>query len=170
MKSSGTSGNNLSKIYLDKTNSINQIKVLNKLFTDVTKLKERIPMLVIDSKSTLTNKNFSARSAAIIGFSLFASKITYALNEDMTINLKVIKDFYEKNRNKKTMIFGFTYLVWKSLLSKNILKENLKFSNSFLIHGGGWKKLKEKQISNKKFKGELNSKLGIKKLLIIMAW
>ena len=40
MKSSGTSGNNLSKIYLDKTNSINQIKVLNKLFTDVTKLKE----------------------------------------------------------------------------------------------------------------------------------
>ena len=165
MKSSGTSGNNLSKIYLDKTNSINQIKVLNKLFTDVTKIKERLPMLVIDSKSTLTNKNFSARSAAIIGFSLFASKITYALNEDMTINIKAIKDFYEKNRNKKTMIFGFTHLVWKSLLSKNILKENLKFSNSFLIHGGGWKKLKQKQISNKKFKGELNSKLGIKKII-----
>ena len=53
---------------------------------------------------------------------------------------------------------------------KEYFKENLKFSNSFLIHGGGWKKLKEKQISNKKFKGELNSKLGIKKLLIIMAW
>ena len=46
---------------------------------------------------------------------------------------------------------------------KEYFKENLKFSNSFLIHGGGWKKLKEKQISNKKFKGELNLKLGIKK-------
>ena len=53
------------------------------------------------------------------------------------------------------MIFGFTYLVWKSLLSKNILKENLKFIIRS-THGGGWKKLKEKQISNKKFKGELN--------------
>ena len=98
MKSSGTSGNNLSKIYLDKTNSINQIKVLNKLFTDVTKIKERLPMLVIDSKSTLTNKNFSARSAAIIGFSLFASKITYALNEDMTINLKSLRIFTKKSK------------------------------------------------------------------------
>ena len=165
MKSSGTSGNNFSKIYLDKSNSLNQIKVLNKLFAAAIDTKERLPMLVIDTKSTLRQKIFSARSAAIIGFSLFANEITYALNEDLSPNITSIKNFYEKNKNKNSIIFGFTHLVWKSLLSKKVLKENFKFDNSYLIHGGGWKKLQKIKISNEKFKKQLHSNLGFKKII-----
>ena len=86
MQSSGTTGNNLSKIYLDESNAKNQIKALSQLFFDITQNKDRVPMLVIDSKSILKDrKNFSARSAAVLGFSLFAKNITYALKENMKL-------------------------------------------------------------------------------------
>ena len=55
-------------------------------------------MLVIDAKSTITTrKNFSARGAAIIGFSLFGKDITYALNDDLSINHKAVAGFLSKN-------------------------------------------------------------------------
>ena len=72
MKSSGTTGNQLSKIYLDSNNTRNQIKALSNLFFSVTQTKERLPMLIIDTNSILKNRNiFSARAAAIKGFSFF---------------------------------------------------------------------------------------------------
>lgn len=73
LTSSGTSGN-LSKIFLDKKNSLNQTKVLNKITTYLFG-KERMPMLIVDSKKVFSNRNnFSARAAAILGFS-FMEKI-----------------------------------------------------------------------------------------------
>ena len=72
MYSSGTTGAKI-KNFLDKKNSINQIKALNKVFYEMTELKnQRLPMLIID-KNVLNNKSeaFSARAAAITGFSIF---------------------------------------------------------------------------------------------------
>ena len=166
MKSSGTTGSNLSKIYLDENNARNQIKALSQLFFEVTKNKNRVPMLIIDSKSTLKDrKNFSARSAAILGFSLFAKNITYALKEDMTLDLDSIKLFLKENINTPKIIFGFTYLIWNSLFQKLSLNNKLNFNNSILIHGGGWKKLKEKKISNQIFKEELKMKFNFDNII-----
>ena len=47
LNSSGTSGNKKSKIYLDKENALNQVKVLQKIITK-TLGKDRLPMLIID--------------------------------------------------------------------------------------------------------------------------
>ena len=59
LKSSGTSGN-LSKIFLDKNNSSNQTKALNKIITYLFG-KERMPMLIVDSKQVFADRNnFSA--------------------------------------------------------------------------------------------------------------
>ena len=69
--SSGTSSNTLSKIYLDKSNAINQIKVLQKIFNELIG-NSRYPMLVIDKQANNQNRNnFNASTAAINGFSIF---------------------------------------------------------------------------------------------------
>ena len=166
MQSSGTTGNNLSKIYLDESNAKNQIKALSQLFFDITQNKDRVPMLVIDSKSILKDrKNFSARSAAVLGFSLFAKNITYALKENMTLDLDSIRLFLKRNINTPKIVFGFTYLIWNNLFQKLSLNDRLDFNNSILIHGGGWKKLKEKNISNQIFKEELKKRFNFNNII-----
>ena len=68
MNSSGTSGQQVSKIYLDKENASLQTKVLTKIVSTVLGNK-RLPMLIIDSKSSVKDRNlFTARGAGIIGF------------------------------------------------------------------------------------------------------
>ena len=167
MHSSGTTGNSLSKIYLDKANSQNQMKALSKLFSEMSGHRNRLPMLVIDTKSILTNRNsFSARSAAILGFSIFAKEIVYALNDDMTLNIEAVKKFYTKYHSQPNIIFGFTYLIWDKFSNdKRLINGKFNLEKSVLLHGGGWKKLKKKNISNKKFKNILNSKLNIKNII-----
>ena len=53
MHSSGTSGQEVSKIYLDKENAFLQTKVLTKIVSTVLGNK-RLPMLIIDSKSIIS--------------------------------------------------------------------------------------------------------------------
>ena len=162
LKSSGTSGN-LSKIFLDKNNSLNQTKVLNKIITYLFG-KERMPMLIVDSKQVFSDRsNFSARAAAILGFSFMGRDHTYLLNNDYSFNYDVYENFKKKYLNQKFLIFGLTHLIWEKLLdNKNLEKEN--FSNCVLLHGGGWKKLEEIKISNREFKNKLFKKFNLKKI------
>ena len=164
--SSGTTSNNLSKIYLDKVNALNQIKVLQKIFYNLIG-KSRLPMLVIDKRNTGINRNsFSANTAAISGFSIFANQIVYLLDQENNINYKLLNNFLKENYKKKFLIFGFTSNIYLNLIKKiNVKKIYTKdFSNAFLIHGGGWKKIEEKKISRDKFNITLNKKLGIKSI------
>ena len=63
--------------------------------------KERLPMLIIDKKSTIYNKEqFNAKVAAIMGFSLFGKEYTYLLNEENNVNYELLNNFLIKNRNK----------------------------------------------------------------------
>ena len=60
MMSSGTTGNNPSKIMLDKKTSARQTKVLAKIINQYIGSK-RLPMIIIDNESTIKNRNkFSA--------------------------------------------------------------------------------------------------------------
>ena len=162
MRSSGTTTNQPSVIFLDKINATNQTKVLTKIVTSFIGNK-RLPLLVIDAKSTIISRNnFSARGAAIIGFSLFGKDITYALNDDLSINHKAVGDFYQKYKNNKILIFGFTYLLYKNFLKKLSPKFKYIFhKESIVIHGGGWKKMYEEAITNLKFKSIIKKNIGI---------
>ena len=126
MNSSGTSGQHVSKIYLDKENASLQKKVLTKIVSTVLGNK-RLPTLIIDSKSTVKDRNlFTARGAGIIGFSIFGKDITYALNENMKLDIEQVKDFLIRHKNEKIFIFGFTYIIWKKFSkSKKILSCNI---------------------------------------------
>lgn len=166
MTSSGTSGQKVSKIYLDKYTAITQTKVLSKILSDFIG-KKRLPMLIIDTKDVLKNRNsFSARGAGILGFTLFGFNVTYALDEKMNINYDVVKAFLEKHKDEDIFIFGFTSIIWehfhKALL--NNTRTNINIDRGILLHGGGWKKLQNEAVDSKTFRKEIKKSTGIKKI------
>jgi len=94
MHSSGTSGQNVSKIILDKKNASLQTIVLTKILSTVLG-KKRLPMLIIDTKSVIKDRDmFSARGAGIIGFSIFGKDVTYALDDNLELDIDSINKFF----------------------------------------------------------------------------
>ena len=165
MMSSGTTGQAVSKIFLDKRTSSLQTRILSRIVSSFLG-SNRVPMIIIDCESTVKNRNqFSARSAGITGFSLFASKRVFALNDNMSLNVEGIKQFLEENKAKTIFMFGFTFIVYKHFY-RELLKSSQKFdlSNSVLIHGGGWKNLISEAVDSVTFKAQLNSVCGLKRI------
>ena len=162
--SSGTSSNSLSKIYLDKENARNQIKALNKIFSNMI-TDCRYPMLIIGSEKETSNQNqFNAQKAAILGFSIFSKKNYYLLDQNNQINLELLNKFSQVVKDSPFFIFGFTSRVYQDFFLK--LKKNRKlFKNSILIHGGGWKKLERLKINNSNFKKILKEKFNISRVI-----
>ena len=164
MTSSGTSGQAVSKIILDKETAANQQKTLVKIVTDFTGAS-RMPMLIIDSPSVIKNRlMFSARGAGILGFSIFGADRTYALDDDMKIDVEAIEKFLQKHAGKPILLFGFTFMIWQYFYKelKKLQNHNIDLSNGILIHGGGWKKLVNEAVSKNDFKKALNDVCGIK--------
>jgi len=165
MTSSGTTGQSVSKIFLDRITSTNQTKVLAKIVSSFTGSK-RLPMLIIDTKSVLKNRNiFSARGVGILGFSMFGFDITYALDEDMQLNYDLVKTFCKQHKDENILVYGFTSIIWKYFYQKLAeMKNRISLENGILIHGGGWKKLSEKKVDSNTFKQMLEKVCGIMKV------
>lgn len=161
LNSSGTSSNIPSKIFLDKENAEKQTRVLNEIVTKILG-KKRLPMLIIDEKISIKNKNkFDAKTAAIIGFSLFGRNQNYLI-KNKKIDYKNLNEFLKKYHDKSFLIFGFTSNIYEYLVHKlDKRKVNFDLSKGFLIHGGGWKKMSSINISNIKFKEKLKISLKI---------
>ena len=165
MKSSGTSGTGHSQIYLDRFTSNLQAKALRKTMAFLLGEK-RSPMMIIDSKMSLGyNSDFSARSAAIRGFSIFGREYFYALDEKFEIKTQEILKFFETHKDKKVFLFGFTFVIWETLMEKLAhLHGKIDMSNAIILHGGGWKKLSDKSVSGRVFKKCLNDAFGLKNI------
>ncbi len=161
--SSGTSGQAVSKIFLDKQTAANQQKVLVKIVSDFIRYP-RMPMLIIDSPNVVKDRTmFSARGAGILGFSIFGTDRAYALNDRMEIDVDAIEAFLVKHRGKPILLFGFTFMVWQFFYKKlQSLGKNIDLSNGVLIHGGGWKKLVNEAVSKEEFKRSLYQVCGLK--------
>lgn len=165
MTSSGTSGQSVSKIFLDKHTASLQIKVLAKILSEFMG-KKRLPMLIIDTKKVLKDRNsFSARGAGILGFTMFGFDVTYALDEDMNIDFEVVENFLDKHKDEDIFIFGFTSIIWEHFHKPLINSEKkIDINRGILLHGGGWKKLQNEAVDSKTFKELLYSTTGIKRI------
>lgn len=163
MTSSGTSGQNVSRIFLDRATAALQSKVLTSLMSDVLG-KRRLPMLVIDSPAVLQDRQaFSARGAGILGFSIFGRDITYALDESMKLNLPEIEAFLQKHDSEPIFLFGFTFMIWKYFCQElHAHGIHLPIERGILLHGGGWKKLQDQAVSNERFRQVVAETTGIK--------
>lgn len=161
MTSSGTTGQAVSKIYLDRATAGYQQKTLVKIVSSFTG-SSRMPMIIIDCPSVVKNRAmFSARGAGILGFSIFGKDKIYALNDDMELNVAALQEFLEKHEGERIFLFGFTFMIWQHFYKNlEILKEKgitLDLSNGILIHGGGWKKLISEAVSPQEFHDRLEN-------------
>lgn len=162
MTSSGTTGQQVSRIFLDRETSSLQTKCLAKIVSTFLGTK-RVPMLILDSSAVVKNRNmFSARGAGILGFSMFGSKRCYALNEEMELDIESMRAFLEAYQGETIFMFGFTFMIWQHFYKK-LLESGYKpdLSKGVLIHGGGWKKLVTEAISPAEYKKALNDVCGI---------
>lgn len=168
MTSSGTSGQTVSKIYLDRITSANQQKALVKIVSSFTG-SGRMPMIIIDCPSVVKDRRmFSARGAGILGFSIFGTKKRYALDDEMRLDVEGLREFLEAHRGKTILLFGFTFMVWqhfyRELLRLKASGVTFDLSNCILIHGGGWKKLQSEAVSQREFHGRLKEVCGLDRI------
>jgi len=165
MTSSGTTGQAVSKVYLDEETSRNQQKTLIKIMADFLPA-ERMPMLILDTARVVKERNFfSARRAGILGFSLFGRDKFYALDDDMQLNIAQIEEFLQKYHNQPIFAFGYTFIIWQYLYEE--LKRQgrrLDLSHVTLVHGGGWKKLANRNITDRQFREGLLETTGLKQI------
>ncbi|WP_313183070.1 LuxE/PaaK family acyltransferase [Lacrimispora sp.] len=165
MTSSGTKGQTVSRIYLDRDTANYQQRALANIGGDFWG-EERLPLLVLDSPDVLKNRNlFSARGAGILGFSIFSSRICYGLDQDMNLDTERIQQFLDRYTGKRILIFGFTYIIWKyfyQALAKS--GQKLDLSEGILIHGGGFKKLEDQSVSTHEFKERIREVSSIKEI------
>jgi len=162
LKSSGTSGQQ-SKIFLNTQNAIKQRIVLKELFERYVN-KERLPMFILGQNPKNNGYSYDAKTAAILGFSMFGKNHQYFIDEN---NEENIESFLSQIKLKnKVLMFGFTSEVY-SFFSKTLknYKKKIDLSNVTLLHGGGWKKLEETKISNYEFKKNLRTNFNIKKII-----
>ncbi|AVZ84746.1 acyl-protein synthetase [Acinetobacter sp. WCHA45] len=163
LTSSGTTGQAVSHIYLDRETSIRQTQVLSAIIASFLGNK-RLPMVVVDSADLLKDRTkFNARTAGILGFSIYGRDHCYCLNDKLELDASILKSWLDKYTNTPVLIFGFTFIVWQGLY-QSAIKQGIKLrfpKGSLLIHGGGWKRLIEQSVSNNVFKASLNKLFGI---------
>ena len=161
MTSSGTSGQRVSKIFLDRENVKNQTKTLASIISSYIG-KKRLPLLLLDTEMVKKDRSmFSARGAGIIGFSTFGRDVTYALDENMELDIERVRSFYEAHGNAPVLMFGYTYMIWQFVVRK--LEEKglaFPFRDVVLFHVGGWKKIREQSVDTSEYNRRVNNVLG----------
>jgi len=164
LNSSGTSGQQVSRISLDRGTANNQKKALARITADCIG-DSRLPMLILDSapsSATTDRTMISARTAGIFGFGNMGLDRTYAFDENMGIKFDVINDFLNRHRDKHVFVFGFTYIIWEHLvLPLSNMGRQFSIDNGTLIHGGGWKKLHDRSVDSAHFKRSVKNVTGI---------
>ena len=165
MTSSGTTGQQVSRIYLDRETSALQSRVLSRIMGEFLG-KQRLPMIVLDSSAVIQNRAmFSARGAGILGFSLFARDRMFALDESMRLDAAGLETFLEKHAGESIFLFGFTFMIWQHFCTElRRLGYHPDLSRGVLVHGGGWKRLADQHITTGQFKQALLETCGLSRV------
>jgi phenylacetate-coenzyme A ligase PaaK-like adenylate-forming protein len=161
LSSSGTSGSKRSKIFLDKDNSISQRTVLTKIF-EYHFGSKRLPMIMATKNPKSIKSDFDAKYAAVLGFSIFGTDHTFLYNNNNQLDLNKFEKFINKYKEKEFILFGFTFDIFQIFFEK--IKKKYDLSKCILIHGGGWKKLENRKISDVQFNKKFKIRFNLKKI------
>lgn len=162
MTSSGTTGQAVSRIYLDRQTADLQARALAAIMTRVLG-GSRMPMLIVDTPNVVRDRvMFSARGAGVLGMLPFGRKHTYVLDDDMDLDEGALRAFSEQWSGQPILIFGFTFMVWKYyLLALRERGIEIDLSRAVLIHSGGWKKLADEAVGNDEFRAAFAETAGV---------
>ncbi len=170
--SSSTSSNLPSTVVLDQITMQRQQKALINILMSFLG-KERRHFLIIDALTTSKRqKTFTpSRASAIRGFALFSKSIHFLLNDQLEFDIQAWNEALKSVPPKGKICFmGFTWLIYQWYLAikhdekiVRHLKQALQklHLDIYLLHIGGWKKMKDQNVSKRQFNQELSELFGI---------
>lgn len=166
LTSSGTTGQQVSRIYLDGETARVQGAVLVKVAQHFLGV-DRLPMVVIDHPGVVKDRaTFSARGAGILGMAQFGRHPFYALREDMSLDVEGLRAYLDGTRGSPLLLFGFTYMVWQFFVrALEEAGERLDLSRGVLVHSGGWKKLQDRAVDAGTFRERLRVLCGLTRVV-----
>lgn len=163
MTSSGTTGQQVSQIFLDKETAMRQTAALGKIVGHVVG-RDRLPMILIESSALIKDrKRYSARAAGLLGMMNFGRHHFYALDEAMELDEPGLRAFLERFGTRPFLLFGFTFMVWRYFYER-LRGRGFDLSQGILLHSGGWKKLEDMAVSNDVFKHRLECETGLNRI------
>jgi len=163
LTSSGTTGQQVSRIFLDRETASLQSAALSRIMMHVLGT-ERLPMLLIDTDALIKDrKSFSARGAGVLGMMTFGRNHLYVLDQEMNLKLEELKSFLQRFGGQPFLMFGFTYMAWAYFYDR-IRELGLDLSQGILIHSGGWKKLQEAAVDNAEFRASFKRATGLARI------
>jgi len=163
LTSSGTSGDPVSRVYLDRPTAQHQDEALAAIMSTVLG-RDRLPMLIVDWPGVIRDRTqFSARGAGILGMMNFGRQPRYLLDQSMTLDMDALVEFLGTHGDRPFLIFGFTFMVWQHLL-RQVQGRGLDLSNGILIHSGGWKALQEQAVDDAAFRRAFANETGLSRI------
>jgi hypothetical protein len=166
LTSSGTTGQQPSRVFLDAETASVQGAVLVKVAQHFLG-KERLPMVILDHPGVVRDRrSHSARGAGILGMSQFGHRPFYALREDMTLDEEGLYAYLEGAAGRRVLLFGFTFMVWQYLVE--VLERagrRLDLRGGILVHSGGWKKLQDAAVDQRTFRERVQAVTGVERVI-----
>lgn len=160
LTSSGTTGQVVSQILIDRESSALQQRALAYSLMHVLGPK-RLPMLVIDTDAVFKDpKMMSARGAGVLGQMRFGRSHAFALDHELNPDFDAVRNFLKEYGDAPFFVFGFTFMVWINFYEQ-FREAGLDLSNAVLIHSGGWKKMAERSVDNAVFRSALQDSFGL---------
>jgi len=166
LTSSGTTGQAVSRIFLDPDTAQLQTRTLVKIMQHFLGVDRR-PMIFLDHAAVVRDRqSFSARGAGILGLLPFGRRPFYALREDMSLDMEGVAAYIAGNEGAPPVLFGFTFMVWEYFVNAlEAAGRTLPLAGSILLHSGGWKKLEALRISPEEFRDRVRGVTGIERVV-----
>jgi hypothetical protein len=165
LTSSATTSQVPSRVVLDGPTSRRMTKGVMNIIRDFIGPARR-PYLVVDTLGFKgASSSMGARAAAIQGLQPFASEVTYCLNLDEQGELALDRDrlleFAEGRQDTELLVYGFTFILWKYLVTPLISQgTRLNLPKAHILHSGGWKLLQDQAVEKTRFNSELAGVFG----------
>lgn len=163
MHSSGTTSQQVSRVFLDVETARRQTRALSSIVTHFLG-RQRRPMLIIDHPDVVRDRTgFTARGAGILGMMSYGRDHCFALDATMQLQRADIEAWLAAHANEPLLVFGFTYMVWEYFW-RPLRDAGIDLSDAVLFHSGGWKKLIDRSVSNDTFKEQLDRAFGLRNI------
>ncbi|WP_431854910.1 hypothetical protein [Azospirillum sp.] len=161
LSSSGTDGVP-SRVPLDRGTAQLQARALAALMRPLLG-RGRAPLVVVDTATTLKRGGLvAARAAAIAGFGMMGRDPLFLLDGEGRPDWGALAAYRARHAGERLFIFGFTSMVWESLV-ESARRDGvvLDLSPALLLHGGGWKRLADRAVDAATFRAGLAERLNL---------
>jgi hypothetical protein len=165
LHSSTTSGQQPSRIAIDKSTAFRQARALASILKEHIGGRRR-PLLVLDAaESVAAGEQLTARGAAIRGIANFASETVFAMRQmpsgELHADWERVADFVDRHGEEAVLLFGFTFIVWsRFVLEAERRGHRFRLPQATLLHSGGWKQLAAQALSKEDFSQRVGVVLG----------